>query len=222
MSLQFESKVLDLWFEGSRHADPHEHGAEAKSKGVTNPDQGMAVVQALQRQLSEATGTSPIPAEPVNEVARAFLLSGPKQSALIPPSPTPNAGIPPSVTQRVRIPPSAEQNARTQRNSTQNTAIGGEGRYSTENADSRIEVSIRRHSNSSECDVIVAIRDREMVLRLPDYGRALKWAQMESRSYRLPAVVAEEAPSLRAQRVVLTGAHATTRFYNALKWRERG
>jgi len=61
MSLQFESKVLDLWFEGSRDADPHEHGAEAKSKGVTNPDQVMAVVQALQRQQSEATGTSPFP-----------------------------------------------------------------------------------------------------------------------------------------------------------------
>jgi len=42
--------------------------------------------------------------------------------------------------------------------------------------------------------VIVAIRDREMVVRLPDYGRALKWAQMESRSYRLPAGFAENAP----------------------------
>jgi hypothetical protein len=173
MSRQFESNVLDLWFEGSHQADPREHGAEAKSKSVTNRDQVMAVVQVL-----EATGTNPT-ARPVNEVARDFLLSSPKQNALIPPSPAPNAG--------------------TLRNSTQNTAIGGEGRYSTENADSRVEVSIRRHSNSSECDVIVAIRDREMVLRLPDYGRALKWAQMESRSYRLPAVVAEEAPSLRAR-----------------------
>jgi hypothetical protein len=168
MSRQFESNVLDLWFEGSHQADPREHGAEAKSKSVTNRDQVMAVVQVL-----EATGTSPT-AGPINEVARDFLLSSPKQNALIPPSPAPNAG--------------------TLRNSTQNTAS-----YSTENADSRVEVSIRRHSNSSECDVIVAIRDREMVLRLPDYGRALKWAQMESRSYRLPAVVAEEAPSLRAR-----------------------
>jgi hypothetical protein len=173
MSRQFESNVLDLWFEGSHYADPREHGAEAKSKSVTNRDQIMAVVQAL-----EATGTSPA-ARPINELARDFLLSSPKQNALMPPSPTPNVG--------------------TLRNSTQNTAIGGEGRYSTENADSRVEVSIRRHSNSSECDVIVAVGDREMVLRLPDYGRALKWAQMESRSYRLPAVVTEEAPSLRAK-----------------------
>jgi hypothetical protein len=175
MPLQFETNVLDLWFEGSHHADPHEHGAEANSKGVANRDQVMAVVQALQRQQSEATGTGPTPAEPVSEVARAFLLSGPKQSALIPPSPTPNAGM---------IQPSA----------TQHTAIVGEGRYSTENADSRVEISIRRYSNSSECDVIVAIRHREMVVRLPDYGRAVKWAQMESRSYRLPAEFAEEAP----------------------------
>jgi len=183
MSRQFESNVLDLWFEGSHQADPREHGAEAKSKSVTNRDQVMAVVQVL-----EATGTSPT-ARPINEVARDFLLSSPKQNALIPPSPA----------QKALTPPSPAPNAGTLRNSTQNTLIGGEGRYSMENADSRVEVSIRRHSNSSECDVIVAIRDREMVLRLPDYGRALKWAQMESRSYRLSAVVAEEAPSLRAR-----------------------
>jgi hypothetical protein len=118
MSLQFESNVLDLWFDGSHHADPHERGAVAKSKDLTNRDQVTAVVQAL-----EATGTSPTSAEPINEVARAFLLSSPKQNALIPPSPTPNALIPPSPT----------PNARTLPNSTQNTAIGGEGRYSMEN-----------------------------------------------------------------------------------------
>src|SRR5258708_5541714 len=173
MSRQFESNVLDLWFEGSHQADRREHGAEAKSKSVTNRDQVMAVVQVL-----EATGTSST-ARPINEVAGDFLLSSPKQNALIPPSPAPNAG--------------------TLRNSTQNIAIGGEGRYSTENADSRVEISIRRHSNSSECDVIVAIRDREMVLRLPDYGRALKWAQMESRSYRLPAGFAETGETLRSE-----------------------
>ena len=69
MSRQFESNVLDLWFEGSHQADPREHGAEAKSKSVTNRDQVMAVVQVL-----EATGTSPT-ARPINEVARDFLLS---------------------------------------------------------------------------------------------------------------------------------------------------
>jgi hypothetical protein len=107
MSLQSENNLLDLWFEGSHHADPREHGAEAKSKGLTNRDQVIAVVQALQRQQSEDTVSSPNPAEPIDEVARAFLLSSPKQNARIPSSPAPNSGIPPSATPSPRIPPSA-------------------------------------------------------------------------------------------------------------------
>jgi len=107
MSLRFENSLLDLWFEGSHHANPHEHGVEAKSKSVTSLDQVMAVVQALERQQGQATGTSPIPAEPINEVARAFLLSTSKQNAGIQPSPTQNTAIPPSATQNARIPPSA-------------------------------------------------------------------------------------------------------------------
>jgi hypothetical protein len=38
-----------------------------------------------------------------------------------------------------------------------------------ENADSGKRISIRRYNDSLECDVIVALRDREMVLRMPDY-----------------------------------------------------
>ena len=60
-----------------------------------------------------------------------------------------------------------------------------------ENADSWGEVSIRRFSNSSECDVVVAIRDREMVVRLPDYSEAVKWAQMEAKSYKIPVRLSE-------------------------------
>jgi hypothetical protein len=55
-----------------------------------------------------------------------------------------------------------------------------------ENVGSPRGVSIRRYSNSSECDAIVAIRHREMVVRLPDYSLAVKWAQMESKAYKLP------------------------------------
>ena len=54
------------------------------------------------------------------------------------------------------------------------------------------EVSIRRYGSVSECDVIVAIHGREMVVRLPDYSRAVKWAQMEARSYKLSAMLSEE------------------------------
>jgi hypothetical protein len=61
-----------------------------------------------------------------------------------------------------------------------------------ENVDNRGEVSIRRYSNVTECDVIVAVRDREMVVRLPDYSQAVKWAQMEARSYKLSAMFSEE------------------------------
>ena len=99
--------LLDLWFEGSHHANPHEHGAEATSKSMTSRDQVMAVVQALEQQQGEATGTNPTPAEPINEVARAFLLSTSKQNAGVLPSPTQNTAILPSATQNARIPPSA-------------------------------------------------------------------------------------------------------------------
>jgi len=60
-----------------------------------------------------------------------------------------------------------------------------------ENTDRRGEVLISRYSNCPECDVIVVIRDREMVLQLPNYRQAVEWARMESRSYKLPAFFSE-------------------------------
>lgn len=61
-----------------------------------------------------------------------------------------------------------------------------------EKADVPGSVSIRRYSDSSECDVVIAIRDREMIVRLPNYSLAVKWAQLESKSYKLPATFSEE------------------------------
>jgi hypothetical protein len=58
----------------------------------------------------------------------------------------------------------------------------------------REEVWIRQYSDCLECDVIVALRGQEMVVQLPDYGQAVKWAQMEARSYKIPARVSEERP----------------------------
>jgi len=72
------------------------------------------------------------------------------------------------------------------------TPSQGEGRYLMENVDNWGKVSIRRYSSSAECDVIVAIRDREMVVRLPDYRQAVKWAQMESKAYKLQTMFSEE------------------------------
>jgi hypothetical protein len=78
MSLQFENNLLAPWVEGP-HSDPHERGAETKSRRTTSHDQVIAVMQALQRQQSEI----PIPAEPVSEVARGFRLSSPTRNARI-------------------------------------------------------------------------------------------------------------------------------------------
>jgi hypothetical protein len=144
MSLRFENRLLDLWFEGSHHANPHEHGAEAKSKSMTSRDQVMAVVQALERQQGEATGTSPTPAEPINEVARAFLLSTSKQNARIQPSPTQNTAIPPSATQNARIPPSATPSHR----------IKDPGRLAVNDSliKSRYASTILRVARTSDCE----------------------------------------------------------------------
>jgi len=58
----------------------------------------------------------------------------------------------------------------------------------------REKVWIRRYSDCLHCDVIVALHGREMVVQLADYGQAVKWAQMEARSYKIPARVSEESP----------------------------
>jgi hypothetical protein len=54
------------------------------------------------------------------------------------------------------------------------------------------EVKIRRYNGSPECDVIVSIGGREMMLRLPDFSRAVKWAELEARNYKLAATFSEE------------------------------
>jgi hypothetical protein len=48
------------------------------------------------------------------------------------------------------------------------------------------QVTIRRYPHSPICDVVVVVRDREMVLHLRDYRRAVQWARMECKSYRIP------------------------------------
>jgi hypothetical protein len=50
---------------------------------MTNSDSIEAVMRALQRQQSEAYEREPIPAEPIIEVARAFLPRSPTQNARI-------------------------------------------------------------------------------------------------------------------------------------------
>ena len=38
----------------------------------------------------------------------------------------------------------------------------------------------------------MAFRGREMILELPDYDHAVKWAQMECRSYKIPPLFSIE------------------------------
>lgn len=56
-----------------------------------------------------------------------------------------------------------------------------------EKPERRAEVWIRQFSEGSECDVIVAVDTEEMLLGLPDYRAAVKWAQMEAKSRRITA-----------------------------------
>jgi hypothetical protein len=54
------------------------------------------------------------------------------------------------------------------------------------------EVEIRRYSTCKECDVVVIFRGREMVLTLPNYIQAVKWARIEAKSYGITAEFPEE------------------------------
>ena len=46
---------------------------------------------------------------------------------------------------------------------------------------------IRQYGDSMKCDVIVTNGADEMVLQLPDYPAAVKWAQMEAKSRKITA-----------------------------------
>lgn len=54
------------------------------------------------------------------------------------------------------------------------------------------EVRIRRLSNRRDCEVVVLRRGQQMVIRLPDYDRAVKWARMECKTYKIPTTFLEE------------------------------
>jgi hypothetical protein len=49
----------------------------------------------------------------------------------------------------------------------------------------RAEICIRQYADAPECDVIVVFRGRELSLRCSDYEEAVKWAQIECKSYKV-------------------------------------
>jgi hypothetical protein len=48
-------------------------------------------------------------------------------------------------------------------------------------------VRVRRHDGFKQCDVVVTFRGREMVIELPDHSQAVRWAQMEAKTYGITA-----------------------------------
>jgi hypothetical protein len=48
------------------------------------------------------------------------------------------------------------------------------------------EVAIRSYPDSPICDVVVVVRDQEVVLRCPDCRQAMRWARLECKSYKIP------------------------------------
>ena len=56
------------------------------------------------------------------------------------------------------------------------------------------EICIRRYNDAAECDVVVAFRGREISLRCRDYDQAVKWAQLECKSYKVAQGFTVERP----------------------------
>ena len=69
-------------------------------------------------------------------------------------------------------------------------------------ADQVAEVRIRCYSDVPECEVVVAVRGKEIILRCPDYDQAVKWARVECRSYGIASITAEHDQQSHA------GSHA--------------
>ena len=62
-------------------------------------------------------------------------------------------------------------------------------------------VTIRSYPDSSICDVVVVVRDQEMILRCRDYREATQWARLERKTYKIPELdtgfpASEEADDL--------------------------
>ena len=52
-------------------------------------------------------------------------------------------------------------------------------------AEHTVEVRIRRHGDTPQCDVVVAVGGKEMSLKCRDYNQAVKWARLECKSYKV-------------------------------------
>ena len=61
----------------------------------------------------------------------------------------------------------------------------------------KVEVEIRRYEDGPDCDVVVTTRRRRLVMSCPTYDEALRWALLECKVYKLPAVIGQLPPAPR-------------------------
>ena len=70
-------------------------------------------------------------------------------------------------------------------------------------------VTIRRYRASDVCDVVVVVRGKIVVLRCPDYPRALKWARLECKFLQrsqISRIIGQRAIGRTAVILALSGA----------------
>jgi hypothetical protein len=71
----------------------------------------------------------------------------------------------------------------------------------------KVEVEIRRYDDGPDCDVVVTTRRRTLVLSCPNYDEALRWALLECKVYKLPAVVGQPPIGPRKPTPKMPGAY---------------
>lgn len=73
----------------------------------------------------------------------------------------------------------------------------------------KVEVEIRRYDDGPDCDVVVTTPRRRLVMSCPTYDEALRWALLECKVYKLPAVVGQSAAGPRRPPQAVLNAYRT-------------
>lgn len=76
-------------------------------------------------------------------------------------------------------------------------------------ASRKVEVEIRRYTDGPDCDVVVTTKRRRLVMSCPTYELALRWALLECKVYKIPAMLGQPkagprrvAPQIHIQQVL--------------------
>jgi len=68
----------------------------------------------------------------------------------------------------------------------QQPSIKKEDRMLSSATDSIDQITVLRRHGSPECNVVVTVRGRQMVLKCRHFKQAAKWAGIEAKSYKIP------------------------------------